>query len=349
MKVFGLFAVAAVILLPCAGAAQTDTAEKPESCMPEGAIQFACGQSAAEDLAHVPGTNWIVTSGLTGEGGIRLVNIADRTMTMAFPAAGVQEKFDSKTYDDCPGPLDAEDKAKYISQGNALQAGKDGQYTLYSVHRGKRESIEVFNLDARAKTPILTWIGCVAAPNDWVRLNSVVGLPGGGLAVTNLRAREGSAQFEDSRRKLTAGESNGFIWEWHTGKGWAQVLGSEGSGLNGIEVSKDGKWFYVDAWGSKDFFRLSRGSNPPKRDTIPVGFRIDNVKWGPDGMLIAAGQTENGTKVVEIDPKTLALHEILDHPNTKIFFSGSVAIPVGKTLWVGSFRSNRIAAFPLPQ
>lgn len=349
MKFFGVFAVAAAVSLPCSVAAQAPAADRPDSCSPEGNIQFVCGQSAAEDLAYVPGTNWIVTSGLTGDGGIRLVNVADKTMTTIFPAAGVQERFDRKTYDNCPGPLDAEDKAKFISQGNSLQAGKGGLYTLYAVHRGKRESIEVFNLDPRGKTPTLTWVGCVVAPNDWVRLNSVVGLPEGGLAATNLRAREGSAQFEDSRQKLAAGENNGFIWEWHTGKGWTQVPGSEGSGLNGIEVSKDGKWFYVDGWGNKTFFRLSRGDNPPRRDTIAVGFRIDNVKWAPDGMLIATGQTDNGTKVIKIDPETLKVTELLDHPNTKAFFSGSVAIPVGQAIWVGSFRSNRIAIVPIPQ
>ena len=69
-----------------------------------------------------------------------------------------------------------------------------------------------------------------------------------------------------------------------------EVPGSEAAGANGLEISNDGKWFYVAAWGSQSFFRLSRGETPPKRDEIPLGFRVDNIRWAADGSLLAAGQ-----------------------------------------------------------
>jgi sugar lactone lactonase YvrE len=145
---------------------------------------------------------------------------------------------------------------------------------------------------------------------------------------------------------MMAGENNGELWEWHTGKGWSKVPGSEAAGANGVEVSKDGKWLYVAAWGSQFFLRLSRGQTPVKRDTVPLGFRVDNIRFAPDGSILAAGQGQQTTNVVRVDPETLKITELINQPNTESFASGTVAIPIGKDLWVGSFRGDRIAIFP---
>ena len=216
-------------------------------------------------------------------------------------------------------------------------------YTLYAVHHGKRESIEVFQVDARSKTPVLTWIGCAIAPGP-IGLNSVVPLPGGGFVATNFLERGANASA--ARTRMMAGENNGELWEWHTGKGWRKVPGSEAAGANGVEVSKDGKWLYVAAWGSQSFLRLSRGQTPVKRDTVLLGFRVDNIRFAPDGSILAAGQGQQTTNVVRVDPETLKITELINQPNTESFASGTVAIPIGNDLWVGSFRGDRIAIFP---
>src|SRR5437879_1215163 len=147
-------------------------------CNPAGNVQFICGQQGPEDLVLIPGTEWVVVSALAGTGGIRLVNVRDKTAALAYPSATTKERPEAKTYDSCPGPPDAADKAKFQTHGLALRAGRNSLHTLYTVHHGGRESIEVFELDARAKPPALTWIGCAVAP-DPVGLNSVVALPEG--------------------------------------------------------------------------------------------------------------------------------------------------------------------------
>ena len=124
--------------------------------------------------------------------------------------------------------------------------------------------------------------------------------------------------------------------------------GSEASGANGVELSDDGKTLYIAAWGSQSFIRLSRGMTPPKREEIPLGFRVDNIHWARDGSLWATGQGEQSWKAVKIDPKTLAVREILSRPDTREFNSGTVVLEVGKDLWVGSYRGNRIAIIPAP-
>ena len=113
---------------------------------------------------------------------------------------------------------------------------------------------------------------------------------------------------------IQAGVNNGELWEWHTGAGWKIVPGSATSGANGIEISKDGKWFYMGGWGNQTFIRFSRGQTPVKRDEVPVGFRLDNLRWAPDGSLLAAGQEVPAegiatSRVSKIDPNTLNVRE----------------------------------------
>src|SRR6266852_7233787 len=84
---------------------------------------------------------------------------------------------------------------------------------------------------------------------------------------------------------LQTGGITGEAWEWHQGKGWSKVPGSESAGPNGIDVSKDGKTLYIGAWGTQTLIRLSRGQTPVKKDTVQVSFHIDNVHWAPDGTL----------------------------------------------------------------
>jgi hypothetical protein len=340
MRVVTILALSVIFLLPAALAAQT-----PANCAPSGNIQYVCGQEAPEDLVLIPGTDWVLASSYGGNGGIRLISVRDKTSSVAYPSVNSKDRFDRKTYDMCPGPPEEADKAKFTTHGLALHVGRNSSSTLYAVHHGKRESIEVFDVDSRGKIPVLTWIGCAVAA-DPVGLNSVIGLNDGGFIATNFLERGANANA--ARTKMMAGENNGELWEWHTGKGWTKVPGSEAAGANGIEISKDGKWLYVAAWGSQSFFRLSRGQIPVKRDVIPLGFRVDNIRFAPDGSIYAAGQGQQTSNVVRIDPNTLKITELINQPNNQQFASGTVAVQIGKELWVGSFRGDRIAIFPAP-
>jgi len=152
---------------------------------------------------------------------------------------------------------------------------------------------------------------------------------------------------------MMAGEVNGQLWEWHPKTGWKVVPGSEAAGPNGIEISKDGKWLYIGGWGSQSVIRLSRGQTPAKKDTVAVGFRVDNLRWASDGTLLAAGQggaaPSQTSNVVRVDPGTLRFKELVHHPDIDGFGVTTVAIQIGKELWLGSVRGDRVAVFPLDQ
>lgn len=346
---FALLAMSIVAILPLAIAGQGPAAPPP--CTPQGpgGVQYICGHDAPEDLVVIPGSEWVIASAYSRKGGIRMVRVSDKSTTVAYPSDAVKEKLDAKTYDTCPGPPEAEEKAAMQTHGLAIREGKNGVHTLYVVNHTKRESIEVFEVDAKVKPPVLTWVGCAVAP-DPIGLNEVLPLPDGGFIGTDFLMRGDPG----ARARMTAGEVNGALWEWHTGKGWKKVPGSESSGPNGLEISKDGKTLYVAAWGNQSFFRLSLGQTPVKRDDIPaLGFRPDNVRWAPDGQLFVTGQGGAAPmanfSILKIDPKTLKVQEIIKQNDTTAFGAATVTVQLGKELWVGSYRGDRIAVFPAEQ
>src|SRR5688500_1015928 len=334
----------AVVLSMSTGIAQQPPAAPPAPPCVATDAQYVCGQRAPEDLVVVPGGQWVIASAYSQPGGIFLIRAKDRTSTMVYPVDGAKERLDAKTYNTCPGAPDAGTKAKFQTHGLYLLAGANNVHRLFVVVHGGRESVEVFELDARQGTPALTWIGCAVAP-DPIGLNSVRGLPDGGFIATNFLPRGNPSGFA----ALQKGARNGELWEWHTATGWQKVPGSESSGANGLEMSEDGRTLYVAAWGSQSFFRLSRGQTPPKRDEVKLGFQVDNIRWSRDGSILAAGQGGGGALggqasiVVKINPTTLAVREIDRRPNAPGYSAGTVAVEVGDKLWVGSFRGDRIA------
>jgi len=336
----------AVIALPLGIVAQGPPrgGPAPAPCVQAGTNQYVCDQVSPEDLVLVPGGEWVVSTAFAAPGGIRIINVRDKSTTKAYPSATAKDQFDNKTYATCPGAPSEQMKANMQTHGLAIREGRNNQHTLYVVHHGTRESIEVFQMNASVRPPALTWIGCVVAP-DPIGLNEVLPLADGGFIATDFMAR---GIDQGARGRAMAGENNGALYEWHTGKGWAKIAGSEASAPNGLEMSKDGKTLYVATWGDQGFFRLSM-SNPPKRDNVKLGFRADNVRWSPDGQLFVTGQVLEqpaSTRIVKIHPDTLKVTEVLNRPNTPEFSNGTVAIQVGKELWVGTFRGDRLLIVP---
>jgi hypothetical protein len=353
------FIALAVLFLLAVTSAQAPP--PPVGCNPSGGIRFVCGQSGPEDLVLVPRTPWLVASALAGEGGLYLIDTGRGSSTKIFPGVGTAERFDRTVYGACPGPLSGDDRTTFRTHGLFLKAGRRSVHTLYAVHHGGRESVEVFELNAGSTPPSITWIGCAVAP-DPIGLNSLVALPDGGFAATNFDPRPpAGATGAPPPSKLQSGEQNGEVWEWHSKSGWAKVPGSEAAGANGIELSSDGKWYYISQWGNRTFMRLSRGRTPVERKEIPLGFRVDNLRWAPDGKtLLAAGQglatgdpgrgPNVQTSVIgRIDPQAMTYTEIINQAPGPGLFAATVAVQVGDEFWVGSFRGDRISRYPAPR
>ena len=331
-----------------------------QGCNPDGKVQFICGPIGAEDLITVPQSDWVIASGHAAGGGIHAINTRDRTTIKLFPVANAPTRPDRKTYPSCPGPVDPAEGDNFRAHGLAIRPGRNGVHTVWAVHHGNRESVEAFEFDSKPKPPTLTWVGCVVSP-ETVSGNGLTALPDDGFALTNFTRRNDP----NVQNALRSGGITGEVWEWHPGKSWSKVPESESPGPNGVDVSKDGKWFYIGAWGDQTLVRLSRGQTPVKKETVHVNFHIDNVHWAPDGTLLVAGQGGGDattiftclrqqkcggifTGVAKVDPNTMKAREIIHYPANDVWTAGTTALQVGKELWVGTIVGNRIARFATP-
>ena len=108
---------------------------------------------------------------------------------------------------------------------------------------------------------------------------------------------------------------------------------------------------------SKRMLRVERGRADPKRDVLQMPFRIDNLRMMADGSILAAGH--GGTAlcscptetwhVGRIDPRgAMSVKEILRQPYVAGFGAATVAVQVGKEIWIGTNRGDRIGYFPAP-
>ena len=332
LRTFQISLIAVMCLLGLASLAAAQ-------CEPDGTVQFVCGPVSPEDLIPIPQSPWVIVSSMEDDGYLSATDSRDYSSTVVFPTATARPQHDTATYGSCPGMA----ADQFRPHGINLRPGSDSVHTLYVVRHGARESVEVFEVDAGGATPTLTWVGCAVAP-DALGLNAVVPLPDGGFAATSPRTSD--------------------VWEWHTGTGWTKVPGSEDIGPNGLEISPDGQWFYIAGYGSQSVIRLSRGQTPVRKETVEVGFNIDNVHWALDGSLLAAGhstptRTRVGecirqrmcegitSRVARVDPQALTAREIFTYPTNDYLLLGTAAIQVGDELWVGGIAGGeRIARVP---
>src|SRR5678815_119554 len=138
-----LFAV--LIITIGIGGSSTMVAGQSRGCAPSGGLNFICRLQAPEDLVLVPGTRWLIASGMAAGSGLHLIDTQSKTARDLFTAGAGTARPDKTKFAACPGALDAK---QAILHGLSLRPAQTGRYTLYATNHGGRESIEVFDLDA---------------------------------------------------------------------------------------------------------------------------------------------------------------------------------------------------------
>jgi sugar lactone lactonase YvrE len=165
-----------------------------------------------------------------------------------------------------------------------------------------------------------------------------------------------STRMEAWNAKFKAAQTTGYAARWNAHEGWQKVPGTEASGPNGIEASADGRWLWIANWANKEIVRVALRGDAP-RSALKVDFMPDNLRWGDDGKLWAAGATgtptsyfecwakpgcKNDYAIVNIDPASLQLVRV-PHPNTlRAFGEATTALKAGPEVWIASTPSDRI-------
>jgi len=336
--------------------------------------RFIVGVYNVEDLVQIPGTQWIVGSGVTTQGPGMEDQVITKDYLHIFDAKAetgrrvepeeIAIRADKASYPETTTPPDWE---RFGPHGIGLGARKGNVITLYAVNHGAREAVEVFKIDVSGKRPRFTWVGTVLAPADGF-IDAVAWIPGtDGLVVTALldpRDPEGSA------KKQMKGEPVGWVREWHPKTGWKTLPGTEKfSASNGVIVSPDGRHVFVAASANFVVYRVTRGGTSPEVvSTSRLAGFPDNVRWSADGKsILAAVHTEDPEKfaaaqaaavkiggslfttfnVTRLDPVSMKTEIVMPSGLYGAFGAATTAIEVGKRLWLGSTKSDRVAIFDL--
>lgn len=349
----------AVALAPAAGAGPTGGGKAGYR------LDLVVAPPSPEDIASVPGTGQVVVSGLAADplaegsvGHLYAMDVRDRRVTEIWPDRNPRNAWDKSTYADCPGPPDLTSASPH---GINVETDDRGRSTLYVVNHGGREAIEVFRVTRRpAGKPIaLTWVGCAVMPEATFP-NGVAPLPGSeGFVVSNFLDPTSTAPFAG----MFTGAKTGDVRAWTPQRGWRTVPRSALGGANGIEVTEDGRSVIVAAWGERKVYRIPLHRRPRAdglaKTSVSVSMKPDNLRWTAEGRLLFTGQDiseqefiacqqgdlagcPTGINVLEIDPTTMRVRVVFKSATPK-FLVATVATPVGRDIWVGSVKGERIA------
>lgn len=351
-----------VPIFACASAASlgamagSASAQQP-SCEPLEDVELVCGPRNAEDLVLVPGTSFILSSGMAAGTGFYLVD----SQTFQWSALETRSRHDAAAFPRCPTPPDP---ARLESHGLAIRAAGSGRATLYVVGHGAREAIEVFDVESAGTRPELTWKGCVAMP-EGLAANSVASFANGSIVATVLLMP--GKTFADS----VAMRRTGAVFKWSPGDAaFTLVQGTELPGNNGIEVAADGSEIYVVSSGFQTVVAFSN-TNPARqlRTTRQLPITPDNVHLSADGKLLTAGMANDvpecggppgpehdlaalstcprPTIALEIDPATMQERVIATTPASPAFSNATMVLATGGRFWIGTFNGDKIAHGPL--
>jgi hypothetical protein len=317
------------------------------------------GLQNPEDICRIPGTDWVVTSAMSGplfeEAKSSFVNMRTHEVRSAYPDNCVFD-LDRERFGEIEPP-----EAVYF-HGLDVVKSADGVITLYQVNHplnhgprkgAGRESVEVFEIRLGAEGPTLVWRGAVVAPS-FVRGNEVVGLPQGGFAITNF-ALGGLIALAAS------GGTSGHVLEWpDRTSGWRIVEGTDVNAPNGLAVSPDGAYYFIASSGTQQFHRISR--RDPHGDRVSIDTKIlnDNVTWTHDGALLLGGPdlqldyhiacTMKGThpeapfRCIRVDPDTMRMQTLIEDQVEGVL--PTVALQLSDTeIWVSYFPGSRILIY----
>ncbi len=352
-------------LIGCADGEDTATALRSFACLPSADIKVVCGLQNPEDLVlYDDDGGWLLISQMSGGD----FASAPGSLIAWQPESGRRQRLwppEAQTLSDairdeahwgdptCPQP------AQFSPHGIDLGTRPDGASVLLVVnHRAEGvASIEFFALQSVADAPQLEWRGCVMAVPGAV-MNDVVAAGNGFIA-----SRMYSVPMPAWRGFLMATMrlNTGSVHEWQPAEGWREIPNSAGALPNGLALSSNGQTLFVHQYFDQQLLKLNRLSGE-LLGSLPI-VHGDNLSWTADGSLLSAShpagleemsichELENGAclsdmLIQRIEPQSLRITHAFHHRGEP-FGMATVAVERGGEIYVGSFRADRIAHFPV--
>lgn len=331
------------------------TADSNIACDTVAGITPVCGFHNPEDLAVVPGGEFLLVSEMGAfmsdePNTLSLLDIANsQRAPLQINWASMEPRWGDAA---CIAP----DAEKFSPHGIDLMTRADGRHQVLVVNHGN-EQIEFFELVAAGAESHLDWKGCAKPGND-AFMNDVASLHDGGFFVTHMWNK--STPFETVVAQLTAGEKVGWVWEWQAASGFTKLPGSDEMMPNGITVSQDNSKLFINIYMANKTIKVDRLTGEVEGE---VAVRSpDNVVIDADGNLWIAShlndpineRCEDGQpgpcllefQIIKANSADMSSEVALHHKGEPMGYA-TVALPHNGRLYLGSAHGDRVATLSM--
>jgi hypothetical protein len=321
-------------------------------------VEVLCGTHSPEDLEPTPDGKYLLVAQLEGANsngdgqGIQLFDIAARTFSKIPVTNEPRKDWGSAS---CPGPLAKE----IIAHGISLNKRTNGIFELYVVNHNLRQSMEMYELHRKGPGWSLAWHGCVLSPKHF---NDVAALSNGDF-ISSYPA----ALLKDDKtdvKSLASGRPTGYVVRWTPTKGLEELPGTRVGFPNGVLVSADGRFLYLNAWTERQVHKYDLKLFKDVQ-VIHLDFMPDNLSWvdphlnagvQKPSMLAAGVKRDSGDcpaqtghpcvqqfGVVEIDPLTMKVGVVHESAvDERLISSVSEALKVNNDIYIGAYKGDRL-------
>lgn len=345
----------ALLVAGCSGTPRPPCDPTP----PKGTLGSVCGFENPEDVEAVPQAGVVLVSNMRplsgGPGGGFLMALPVRGTT-PYRVWPRQDAVLTPLLGDpsCTAPPAADAFAPHGL--TSMPTDTPGVVRVALVHHLTRESIELFDLVGTAGDVRLAWRGCVPLPPDTVG-NDVAFAPDGEIVAGNFQPTIRFPRGFFYMMESGVGMRTGDVMTWRPERGWRHLPGTGAAAPNGMAVSADGASIFYAETGKRRVVRVPRAGLAPGEAPrlVDVGGRPDNLAWSPRGTLIAGVHTSDAAllcmfgrrpcrsswKLTEIDPATLAAHDVLGDDGSVVGAVAS-ATEIDGCTYFGSVFDDRI-------
>ncbi len=329
-------------------------------CVDKGALHPVCGMQSPEDIAIVPGGEYLLLSELGNMGAYpgRIVafKVSDESWKPVYPLEN-----DSPTPAALLGdPTCTRPPGRELSpHGTHLVQLEDNSWRYLVVNHGGREAVELFSLElTQLGEPALAWRGCVF-PADNTMINDVAGLANGDVIYTRMFRPD---DFLGEMRGIV-GLDSGDVWRWSRSNGLKLLPGTNGALTNGIEISADERYIFINQYMNKEVHKYDLQAE--QRVAKAAVAHVDNSAWGPGGELwltshkmepavyLACTKEQLRTcgmafEVVALNPDTMETRVIFQHQGPPMG-AATVATAHDDKVYLGSFLGDRLLIVPMSE
>ena len=327
-----------------------------DECQSDESISLYCGFQNPEDMALLPDKKFFLISEFggikpyaekDGEGSFALLRISDGAKILP------KIRFGENIWGDPSCKRDPSDN--FGPHGVDLIKRDDGLIQFGVVNHFPFESVEFFELTQDTNNWLMTWRGCVTAPEENY-FNDLSIKRDGSFYVTHMYERDITVNEWLSAALFKY--STGYVLKWDK-KNFSKVYGSDGGQPNGIGLDEDSELLYVN-YNLGDELRVINLLNG---DSIGR-YKINS----PDNMIVL----DESIWLTSLDHKTIdammncdieisvacslpfSIHEIdlvsLKKKNIytfqeTVFGFPTTAYPFNNKIYIGSFHSDRVAFF----